>query len=91
VFVDRSADPIKAERIVVDAKTDYPAACNAAETLLLHKDLVTDPVRGDYYYYHYYYYYHHSSFSFSSSRLRTRPFVSFTSSPYPLPFSFVPF
>ncbi len=34
VFLHRSADPGKAVRIVVDAKCSYPAACNAAETLL---------------------------------------------------------
>jgi delta-1-pyrroline-5-carboxylate synthetase len=41
VYVDGAADLNKAERIVVDAKTDYPSGCNAAETLLLHEDLVT--------------------------------------------------
>ncbi|HSP19387.1 MAG TPA: glutamate-5-semialdehyde dehydrogenase [Myxococcaceae bacterium] len=34
VFLHRSADPSKAARIVVDSKVTYPAACNAAETLL---------------------------------------------------------
>lgn len=40
VYVDAAADVDKAVRVVVDAKTDYPSACNAAETLLLHEDLV---------------------------------------------------
>ena len=35
VYVHAAADLQKAERVVLDAKTDYPAACNAAETLLV--------------------------------------------------------
>ena len=37
MFVDCAADPRKTLAVVVDAKTDYPSACNAAETLLLHE------------------------------------------------------
>ena len=38
IFVDKSADINTASKIVVDAKTQYPSACNAVETLLIHKD-----------------------------------------------------
>jgi glutamate-5-semialdehyde dehydrogenase len=36
VYVDEFADPEKAGRIAVDSKAQYPAVCNAAETLLVH-------------------------------------------------------
>lgn len=39
LYVDRAADLDKAVTITVDAKTQYPAACNAIETLLVHKDM----------------------------------------------------
>ncbi len=37
VFIDQSADPEKAVRIAIDSKTQAPSACNAAETLLVHR------------------------------------------------------
>ena len=38
IFVDKSAEPKMAEKIIIDAKTQYPSACNAVETVLVHKD-----------------------------------------------------
>jgi glutamate-5-semialdehyde dehydrogenase len=38
VFVDASADLEKATRIIINAKCQRPGVCNAAETLLVHKD-----------------------------------------------------
>ncbi len=37
IFVDESADLKMAEKIIVDAKTQYPSACNSVETLLIHE------------------------------------------------------
>ena len=39
IYADKSADIEKAVAIIADAKTQYVAACNAAETLLIHKDV----------------------------------------------------
>lgn len=38
IFVDASADLEKAKRVIIDAKTQYPSACNSVETVLIHKD-----------------------------------------------------
>ena len=38
IFVDKDADLAMAQKIVVDAKTQYPSACNSVETLLIQKD-----------------------------------------------------
>ncbi|KAG9312815.1 gamma-glutamyl phosphate reductase, partial [Chiua virens] len=40
VYLHQDADPDKAKRVVLDSKIDYPSACNAAETLLVHKSLL---------------------------------------------------
>ncbi|HZZ20385.1 MAG TPA: glutamate-5-semialdehyde dehydrogenase [Opitutaceae bacterium] len=39
VYVDKGADATMAESIVVNAKTQRPGVCNAAEQLLFHKDV----------------------------------------------------
>jgi glutamate-5-semialdehyde dehydrogenase len=39
VYVDGSADPEMATEIVLNAKTQRPSVCNAAETLLVHAEL----------------------------------------------------
>jgi len=44
IYVDKAADLEKAVPIIVDSKTQYPAACNAMETLLIHKDVADDLV-----------------------------------------------
>ena len=38
VFIDAAADPAKAVAIAVNAKVQRPGVCNAAETLLVHRD-----------------------------------------------------
>ena len=39
VYVDRAADPQMAIDIILNAKTQRPGVCNAAETLLVHSDV----------------------------------------------------
>ena len=38
IYIDKDADHDKAVSITVNAKTSRPSVCNAAETLLIHKD-----------------------------------------------------
>jgi glutamate-5-semialdehyde dehydrogenase len=40
VFVDETADLVKAIPVIVDSKTNYPAACNSLEKMILHKNIV---------------------------------------------------
>ncbi|TFI54561.1 glutamate-5-semialdehyde dehydrogenase [Mastigocladus laminosus UU774] len=42
LYIDKAADFEKAITITVDAKTHYPAACNAIETLLIHAEIAKD-------------------------------------------------
>lgn len=40
IYVDKDFDIEKAVPVIIDAKTQYTAACNSVETLLVHKDAV---------------------------------------------------
>lgn len=42
IYVDKDADPAKAAKIIADAKEQYVSACNAAEVILVHKDVDKD-------------------------------------------------
>jgi glutamate-5-semialdehyde dehydrogenase len=42
IYVDATADLDRAEAIVLNAKTQRPGVCNAAETLLVHEELAAD-------------------------------------------------
>ncbi len=42
LFVDASADPGLALRLLVDGKVSRPSACNSLETLLVHADIAPD-------------------------------------------------
>lgn len=42
LYLDNAAEINKAIKITVDAKTHYPSACNAIETLLIHQDIALE-------------------------------------------------
>ncbi|MCC5615820.1 glutamate-5-semialdehyde dehydrogenase [Nostoc sp. CHAB 5836] len=42
LYIDKAADISKAVPITVDAKAQYPAVCNAIETLLVHASIATE-------------------------------------------------
>ena len=42
VYVDRAADLAMAQAITLNAKTHRPSVCNAAESLLVHRDVAAD-------------------------------------------------
>jgi len=44
VYVDKAADFELADRIVINAKTQRPSVCNAAEKLLVHRDIAAEYV-----------------------------------------------
>ncbi len=44
IFVDESADSDMADRIVINAKTQRPSVCNAAEKLLVHERIAAEYV-----------------------------------------------
>lgn len=46
IYVDAAADMDKAKAICIDAKVDYPAACNSVEKILVHDSLAGDKLQG---------------------------------------------
>lgn len=46
IYVDKEYNKETAIPLIVDAKTQYPAACNAVETVLIHRDVAKDFLPG---------------------------------------------
>jgi glutamate-5-semialdehyde dehydrogenase len=42
IYVDKAVDRDLALAVIADAKTDYPSACNAVETVLVHRSIAAD-------------------------------------------------
>jgi glutamate-5-semialdehyde dehydrogenase len=42
IYVDSAADLSMARAVIIDAKTQYPAACNSVEKVLVHKDVAAE-------------------------------------------------
>ena len=42
IYADSAADLSMAREVIVDAKTQYPAACNSVEKVLIHKDVAEE-------------------------------------------------
>ncbi|MCR5235283.1 MAG: glutamate-5-semialdehyde dehydrogenase [Lachnospiraceae bacterium] len=42
IYVDKDADRDKAIKVIIDAKTQYTAVCNAVETLLVNREIASD-------------------------------------------------
>ena len=42
IYIDEQADVKKAMDVCIDAKTQYPSACNAVETILIHESLLVN-------------------------------------------------
>ena len=42
IYVDKSADLSVAQKIIINAKTSKPAACNSVDTIVVHQDIAAD-------------------------------------------------
>ena len=45
IFIDKSADPLMAKEITINAKASRAGVCNATETLLIHNDFPKDSIK----------------------------------------------